>query len=200
MAILRFKLVSDAPEDGQAFQPVFIEGLESGGGGGASITDVEVETLDAGEEATASIDGTTLKLGIPKGDKGDTGATGATGAQGPQGEKGEKGDKGDQGEKGDTGETGPQGPAGEQGPQGETGPEGPQGEKGDTGATGAQGPAGADGADGKDGTGVQSIEVTYGEDGRISAFKWTDTEGGSHNVTITSNATAAGYIATNKGE
>lgn len=113
MAILRFKLVDEAPEDGQAMQPVYIDGLDaSGGGGGASITDVEVTTLVAGSDATASIDGTTLKLGIPKGEKGDTGATGAAGKDGAAGAQGPKGDKGDPGAAGAAGATGSQGPEG----------------------------------------------------------------------------------------
>lgn len=109
MAILRFKLVDEAPEDGQAVQPVFIDGIDSAGGGGTSITAVEVTTLEAGADATASIDDSTLKLGIPRGDtgaqgpKGDTGAAGAAGATGAQGPKGDKGDPG---------ATGAQGPAG----------------------------------------------------------------------------------------
>lgn len=85
---------------------------------GQAVTSAEATTLDAGEEATASISGGVLRIGVPKGEKGDAGP------QGP---------KGDQGEKGETGATGPQGPAGEQGPQGEKG------------ATGAAGAAGADG-------------------------------------------------------
>lgn len=87
MAILRFKNVEDAPADGQAVQLVHIDGLD-GSGGGTSITDVEVTTLSAGSDATASIEGTTLKLGIPKGDKGDTGADGAAGATGATGPAG----------------------------------------------------------------------------------------------------------------
>lgn len=110
-------------EDGTSYAP-------SGGGGGASITSAQATTLDAGSDATAEIDGTVLRLGIPRGEKGDTGETGPQGATGPQGEKGEKGDKGD------TGDTGPQGPQG---------------------ATGAAGAAGADGADG---VGVASITLT----------------------------------------
>lgn len=57
-----------------------------------------VETLEPGEDATASLvntnNGPVFSFGIPKGAKGDTGATGQ------------------QGPKGDTGDTGPQGPAG----------------------------------------------------------------------------------------
>lgn len=62
-------------EDGTAYAP-------SGGEGGSSITSAEATTLDAGEQATAEISGTVLKLGIPKGEKGDTGATGADGEDG----------------------------------------------------------------------------------------------------------------------
>ena len=78
-------------------------------GGGTSITAVEVTTLAAGEEATASISGSTLKLGIPRGDtgaqgpKGDTGAVGAAGAQGPKGDKGDPGAAGAQGPAGAAG-------------------------------------------------------------------------------------------------
>ena len=133
MAILRFKLVDEAPEDGQAVQPVYIYGIDSAGGGGTSITEVEVTTLEAGADATASIDGSTLRLGIPRGD---------TGAQGP---------------KGDTGAAGAAGATGAQGPKGETGATGPKGDKGDPGATGAQGPAGAAGV------GVKSISLTVTE-------------------------------------
>lgn len=117
MAILRFKLVDEAPEDGQAVQPVYIDGIGEAGGG-TSITAVEVTTLAAGEEATASIQGSTLKLGIPRGD---------TGAQGP------KGDTGDTGPKGDTGA------AGAKGDKGDPGAAGAKGDKGDTGAAGAAG-------------------------------------------------------------
>ena len=115
MAILRFKLVDEAPEDGQAVQPVYIDGIDSAGGGGTSITSVEVTTLAAGEDATASIDGSTLKLGIPRGD---------TGAQGP---------------KGDTGAAGAAGATGAQGPKGDTGATGPAGNDGAAGAAGADG-------------------------------------------------------------
>lgn len=69
-------------------------------GGGQSITSVEVSTLEAGQPATAQLEGTVLKLGIPKG---DTGPAGAAGQQGPKGDKG------------DTGATGATGPAGKDG-------------------------------------------------------------------------------------
>ena len=142
----------------------------------ASITVGSVETLQPGEQASASFSGTglnlELNLSIPTGPKGDTGATGATGPTGPegpqghQGERGLKGDTGPQGPKGDTGETGPQGPKGDTGdtgavgpqgpkgdtgPQGETGPQGPKGDKGDKGDTGAQGPIGPQGEAGEQG-------------------------------------------------
>lgn len=109
---------------------------------------IKVNTLEAGELASASYANGEFTFNVPKGD---------TGAQGEQGPKGEKGDTGAQGPKGDTGATGPQGPKGDkgdkgetgaQGPKGDTGDAGPQGEKGEQGDPGAQGPAGATGARG----------------------------------------------------
>ena len=96
---------------------------------------VEVETLEAGEQATAQYDAAsnTWYFAVPKGDQG------RQGLQGPQGE---------QGAKGDTGERGLQGA---QGPAGVAGPKGDKGDKGDTGATGAAGPAGARGEQGQKG-------------------------------------------------
>lgn len=67
MAILRFKLVDEAPEDGQAVQPVYIDGIGEAGAQG------------------------------PKGDKGDPGPQGPQGETGATGPKGDKGDKGDAG-------------------------------------------------------------------------------------------------------
>ena len=55
------------------------------------VTSATATTLEAGSNATASLSGGVLTLGIPKGDKGD---------------KGDTGDKGDKGDKGDTGDTG----------------------------------------------------------------------------------------------
>lgn len=46
---------------------------------------VEIETLSAGSQATASYSNGVLSLGIPRGDTGATGPTGPTGPQGPQG-------------------------------------------------------------------------------------------------------------------
>lgn len=108
---------------------------------------VEVETLEAGEQATAQYDAAsnTWYFAVPKGDqgkqglqgaqgeqgaKGDTGERGLQGAQGPAGVAGPKGDKGDKGDTGATGAAGPAGPAGARGEQGQ------KGEKGDTGPRG----------------------------------------------------------------
>lgn len=81
------------------------------------IIHAEVETLDPGSDATASLvpeDGAQcLRLGIPRG---DTGA---------------KGDRGEKGEQGDVGMTGPQGEKGDTGPKGAQGPQGVKGDKGD---------------------------------------------------------------------
>lgn len=183
MATLRLKLVTDKPGDGQAVQPVTIDGL-SGEGGGTTINMVEVTTLDAGEEATGSIDGSTLKLGIPRGANGQDGSsatiTGATATVDntteppsvtvtPGGSETARtfafaftGLKGEKGEKGD------------------------QGERGETGATGAQGATGAAGAAGQDGVGVASITFTT-SDGNLTGGTWQDTSGGSHNITIQTN-------------
>ena len=99
---------------------------------------VEVETLEAGEQATAQYDAAsnTWYFAVPKGDQGKQGLQGAQGEQGAQGAKG------------DTGERGLQGV---QGPAGVAGPKGDKGDKGDTGATGAAGPAGARGEQGQKG-------------------------------------------------
>ena len=93
---------------------------------------VEVETLEAGEQATAQYDAAsnTWYFAVPKGDQGKQGLQGA---------------QGEQGAKGDTGERGLQGA------QGPAGAAGPKGDKGDTGATGAAGPAGARGEQGQKG-------------------------------------------------
>lgn len=60
-------------------------------GGGQSITSVEVSTLLANQPATAELEGTVLKLGIPKG---ETGPAGIAGQQGPKGDKGDTGAQG----------------------------------------------------------------------------------------------------------
>lgn len=105
---------------------------------------VEVETLEAGEQATAQYDAAsnTWRFAVPKGDQGEQGLQGAQGAQGAKGDQGERGlqgvqgpagvagPKGDKGDKGDTGATGPAGAAGARGEQGQ------KGEKGDAGARG----------------------------------------------------------------
>lgn len=99
---------------------------------------VEVETLEAGEQATAQYDAAsnTWYFAVPKGDQGKQGLQGA---------------QGEQGAKGDTGERGLQGAQGPAGPAGVAGPKGDKGDKGDTGATGAAGPAGARGEQGQKG-------------------------------------------------
>ena len=96
---------------------------------------IEVETLEAGEQATAQYDAAsnTWYFAVPKGDQGKQGLQGA---------------QGEQGAKGDTGERGLQGA---QGPAGVAGPKGDKGDKGDTGAAGAAGPAGARGEQGQKG-------------------------------------------------
>ena len=102
---------------------------------------IEVETLEAGEQATAQYDAAsnTWHFAVPKGDQGLQGAQGAQGAKGEQGERGLQGaqgpagvagPKGDKGDKGDAGATGAAGPAGARGEQGQ------KGEKGDAGARG----------------------------------------------------------------
>ena len=61
--------------------------------------------LNEGSSPTAQLVGTTLTLGIPKGNTGQTGVTGATGPRGSTGAKGAKGDKGDTGATGADGHT-----------------------------------------------------------------------------------------------
>lgn len=120
---------------------------------------IKVNTLEAGEPASASYANGEFTFNVPKGD------TGAQGEQGPKGEKGDKGDTGAQGPKGDTGATGPQGPKGdkgetgaqgEPGPKGDTGAAGAKGEKGDKGDTGDTGAKGATGAAGKNGVSIRA--------------------------------------------
>lgn len=63
-----------------------------------TLTIGNVETLPAGQDATASISGNTpnqvLNLGLPRGDTGE-GSVGPQGPEGPQGPQGEPGPKGD---------------------------------------------------------------------------------------------------------
>lgn len=86
------------------------DGIEKGNSDG--ITSVTVNTLEAGESATASVSGGVLTLGIPKGDTGAAGAQGPAGPAGPAGPKGEKGATGLQGPAGAPGATGAAGAAG----------------------------------------------------------------------------------------
>lgn len=80
---------------------------------------IEVNTIEAGEQATASYENGVFTFNVPKGDKGLQGPQGAQGAAGRDGA---------------------------QGPAGATGPAGPKGERGEAGAAGAAGAAGKNGA------------------------------------------------------
>lgn len=80
---------------------------------------IEVNTIEAGEQATATYENGVFTFNVPKGDKG---------LQGPQGAPGEPGRDG------------------AQGPAGATGPAGPAGAKGEKGEAGAAGAAGKNGA------------------------------------------------------
>lgn len=86
-----------------------------------AFTSIQVTTLNAGEQATATVEGGVLKLGIPKGadgakgDKGDPGADGEDGAPGAKGDKGDTGATGATGANGADGEDGAPGAAGKQG-------------------------------------------------------------------------------------
>lgn len=178
MAILRLRHTDKRPADGQAVQLVNIDGLP--GGGGSSISSAEATTLEAGEEATAEIDGGVLKLGIPKGDAGETGP------QGPQGAAGAAGAAAtvsvgsvstlDAGEEATVSNAGTSSAA-----VFDFGI--PKGEKGDTGEAG---PAGAAGAAGADGAGVAKITLTV-EDGAVTGGTWEDTDGESHTIEIESS-------------
>lgn len=92
---------------------------------------IEVETLEAGEQATASYDAATKtwRFAVPKGDQGKQGLQGA---QGPAGAAGAQGPVGPTGPKGDKGETGPAGAAGATGPAGKQGAAGPKGDSGNS--------------------------------------------------------------------
>ena len=105
---------------------------------------IEVETLEAGEQATAQYDAAsnTWYFAVPKGDQGKQGLQGAQGEHGAKGDTGERGLQGTQGPagvagpKGDKGDTGATGAAGPAGPAGARGEQGQKGEKGDTGPRG----------------------------------------------------------------
>ena len=137
------------------------DGIETGNSDG--ITSVTVNTLNAGESATASVSGGVLTLGIPKGDKGDKGDSGTAGAPGAAGLQGPQGPIGPAGPKGDAGA------AGLQGPQGPIGPAGP---KGDAGAAGTAG------------LGVKTITLTTDSTGKVTSGKWTDTADGQHEIIV----------------
>lgn len=98
---------------------------------------ITVNTLEAGEQATASYAKGHFEFNVPKGDQGEQGPQGPQGEPGADGAKGEPGEAGRQGPKGDRGDAGPAGPAGAAGAKGEKGDKGDKGEKGETGARGA---------------------------------------------------------------
>lgn len=163
------------------------------------ITIGEVETLQTGEDATATMTGDSLhpvlNLGLPKGD---------TGAQGPQGERGPQGEQGIQGPQGPEGPKGDKGDAGSlesvtadvdanigtpsvtvdydggnaafhfhnlKGVKGDKGDKGDTGETGPTGATGPQGPKGDTGLTGPTGpTGPQGEQGPKGDTGTAAGF------------------------------
>ena len=80
---------------------------------------ITVNTIEAGEQATATYENGVFTFNVPKGDKGLQGPQGAPGAAGRDGA---------------------------QGPAGATGPAGPAGAKGEKGEAGAAGAAGKNGA------------------------------------------------------
>jgi len=132
--------------------PQGIEGDQGEQGDAAATIEIgDIETLDAGHDATVTNSGTisavVLEFGIPKGPRG------------LQGEQGEQGDQGDPGE-------------------GEQGLRGYPGDDGDNGANGTNGADGADGADGDDGDSATialgSVGITTldpGEDATVSITK-----------------------------
>lgn len=95
---------------------------------------ITVNTLEAGEQATASYAKGHFEFNVPKGDQGE---------QGPQGPQGPQGEPGADGAKGEPGEAGRQGPKGDRGDAGPAGPAGAKGEKGDRGEKGETGARGA---------------------------------------------------------
>lgn len=89
-----------------------------------AISSVQVETLEAGQVATATIEGGVLKLGIPKGEKGDQGEPGQDGAPGEDGADGAPGTPGKDGANGADGEDGAPGADGQDGEDGAPGERG----------------------------------------------------------------------------
>ena len=96
----------DKGEPGENGSP----GAKGDTGATPNLTIGAVTTLEAGQNATASMGGTAenpvLNLGIPKGAKGDKGEPGENGSPGAKGDKGDKGEPGSPGAKGDKGDTG----------------------------------------------------------------------------------------------
>ena len=190
------------------------------------VTSVTATTLEAGSSATASLSGGVLTLGIPKGDKGDTGDKGDKGDTGDTGTAATvqvgtvtsgatasvtnsgttsaavfdfvlpKGEDGASGTVIDTVSVTVDGTYSES-PTATGHISGTTLSLAFTGLRGATGDKGDKGDTGTDGVGVASIEVTYDENGVIDSLVWTDTESQTHSAAVTSNATAAGYVATN---
>jgi hypothetical protein len=158
------------------------DAIEKGNSDG--ITSVTVNTLNAGESATASVSGGVLTLGIPKGDPGAQGPKGADGKTPTIGTNGnwfigsEDTGKPSRGATGATGAPGAAGPAGPAGPKGETGLQGQQG------LTGPAGPKGDTGAAGAAGLGVKTITLTTDSTGNVTSGKWTDTADGQHDIIV----------------
>ena len=150
-----------------------VQSLEAAAESAPAISSVQVETLEAGQAATATIEDGVLKLGIPKGEKGDQGEAGEPGQEGAPGADGEDGQDGDPGERGSKIEFVTQAPsdtegrlegdmaintvdwkvfAFKEGAWAEQGTiKGADGAKGADGKDGAKGDPGEPGADGEDG-------------------------------------------------
>ena len=151
-----------------------VQSLEAAAESAPAISSVQVETLEAGQAATATIEDGVLKLGIPKGEKGDQGEAGEPGQEGAPGADGEDGQDGDPGERGSKIEFVTQAPsdtegrlegdmaintvdwkvfAFKEGAWAEQGTiKGADGAKGADGKDGAKGDPGEPGEDGQDGT------------------------------------------------
>lgn len=164
------------------------DGIEKGNSDG--ITSVTVNTLNAGESATASVSGGVLTLGIPKGDKGDPGAQGLVGPAGPKGDKGDPGAAGTPGAQGATGLKGADGVTPTIGANenwfigSEDTGKPSRGAPGVAGAPGAAGPQGPAGQAGAAGLGVKTITLTTDSTGKVTSGKWTDTADGQHDIIV----------------
>ena len=113
--------------------PQGLQGPAGLDGEAATVTVLQTNTVEPGENASVENQGTVnaaqLVFNIPRG---------ATGEQGPAGEQGPQGPAGQDGAPGAQGPQGPQGPAGQDGAPGEQGPQGPAGPGVPTGGTAGQ--------------------------------------------------------------